>query len=467
MLLKLRHRLVTLPRSGLGVLAQLALGSQSRLRLRKLPRQVIGGCGQLCHLARECFKPLLFSDEFRRDGRKPCLNGSLPLTVDRTFLPSVGSLPACLRRLTMQRREGRVLDVQDALELRVFGLELRDLPARGSQVGFGDGGIVGGLRPLLPELLVVARQQLQVQRLQVGVEFLVPARQFRLAFKGRALTAQFINDVGDAGEVGLRALELAGGIVAADAVLADSRDLLEQLSAVLRADAENRVNLALADDGVGIRPDAGAQQQIAHITQAHNRLVDQVLALTSAEETAGDIHFGEIHGQTAVAVVECQGDFGHREGPARIRAGEDDILRVLRPQRPLALLAEHPQYRVADVALADAVGPDYCSRSRPEIQLRGVRKTLEATHGKLLQVHCLIASPSGVICAASLSAICSAYRAHRRLHLPLRGASPATPNCMTLYQRQGGSVKRAAARPSPSHQALGPLNTPPVPALSR
>jgi hypothetical protein len=77
---------------------------------------------------------------------------------------------------------------------------------------------------------------------------------------------------------------------------------------------------ALADDGVGARPQAGAQEHVLHVAAAHRLVVDVVAAGAVAREHALDGDLGELVPLAAgavVGVVEHQLHAGAAGGLAR------------------------------------------------------------------------------------------------------------------------------------------------------
>ena len=78
----------------------------------------------------------------------------------------------------------------------------------------------------------------------------------------------------------------------------------------------------------------------------------------SRSETPGHLHLRAVEGKGAALVVEDQADLGHRARPPPVGTREDDVLHAAPPQVARALLSQHPEHGVGDVALAAAVGPD-------------------------------------------------------------------------------------------------------------
>ena len=94
------------------------------------------------------------------------------------------------------------------------------------------------------------------------------------------------------------------------------------------------------------------------ILEADGGFVDQVLGLARAIIAAGDRYVVAAVGQTAVGVVDGQGDLGIALALAAVGAVENNVLHLGTAQGLGALFAQHPADRVADIGLAGAVGAD-------------------------------------------------------------------------------------------------------------
>jgi hypothetical protein len=103
-------------------------------------------------------------------------------------------------------------------------------------------------------------------------------------------------------------------------VLGHPGGFLEEDPQLLRARLDDARDHALADDGVGARPEAGAEEQVDHVAPAHVQVVDVVVGVAFAVEHALDRDFGVLRplaGGTALGVVEEQLD----AGPAHFLTG--------------------------------------------------------------------------------------------------------------------------------------------------
>ncbi len=132
------------------------------------------------------------------------------------------------------------------------------------------------------QLAILARKEHLLPAPVLVAQPLVAARLRRLPLERAALLFDLEDDVVDANQVLLRGLELQLRGAAPRPVLGDAGGFFDQLTAVGRPRAENHADLALLDDRVGLRAEAGVHQQFVHVTQAAHFAVDQVLALTRA-----------------------------------------------------------------------------------------------------------------------------------------------------------------------------------------
>ena len=117
-----------------------------------------------------------------------------------------------------------------------------------------------------------------------------------LTLKRAQLARDLAADVAGTGEMLIHALDLARGALLAALVLGDARGLLDERAALLRAALKDGVELALADDGMGILAQAGIVQDVLDIHEAARALVDEVLALTRTVHAPRDGNLVEIDG---------------------------------------------------------------------------------------------------------------------------------------------------------------------------
>jgi hypothetical protein len=203
----------------------------------------------------------------------------------------------------------------------------------------------------------------------------------RLALDRADLAADLAEHVAHAHQVLLGALQLALGLDPARLVLADAGRLLDQAAALLGLGRDDLRDAPLLDDGVALGADPRVAEEVEHVAQAHRRLVDQVLGLAVAVETARDLDLrvlGELGRREAVAVVEAEHDLREADRGARFAAREDHVLHALAAQAARGLLAHRPADGVDHVRLAAAVRPDDGGDAGLEGEGRLVDEALES-----------------------------------------------------------------------------------------
>ena len=93
----------------------------------------------------------------------------------------------------------------------------------------------------------------------------------------------------------------------------DARGLLQEQAQLLGPTLDDAADRALADDGVGTRPQAGTQEHILHVAPAHRLAVDEVAAVAVARQDAAHRDLGILVPLAAgpmVIIVEDQLDAG-------------------------------------------------------------------------------------------------------------------------------------------------------------
>src|SRR5579875_3211318 len=161
------------------------------------------------------------------------------------------------------------------------------------------------------------------------------------------------NDVAQAGEVALRERELLLGLVALCLELADAGGVLKERAALLCAQAQRLIDLALPDDGIRVVSDARLRQQQQNVFEAHPLAVAEIFALAGAEATPRNRHLGKLGGQPSGAVIQHKTHLRHLGGRARGATSEDDVVAFLAAQLAHALFAKHPAYGVCHIAIVD------------------------------------------------------------------------------------------------------------------
>ena len=192
------------------------------------------------------------------------------------------------------------------------------------------------------------------------------------------LTAQFAQDVGEAGEVLLGLANLAEGLAAVGTELGHAGGLFEDGAAVLGTRGEDGVDLALGQHGVTRGAHARAHEESLDVLQAARGLVEEVGVRAVAIGSPRDGDLVKLRPQGLLAFGKDERHLGHAQGLARVRAVEDDVLHLGATQGAGALLAEHPPNRVRHVALAATIRPHNGNHPRLEREPRLVREAFEA-----------------------------------------------------------------------------------------
>src|SRR5262249_46086068 len=165
--------------------------------------------------------------------------------------------------------------------------------------GFEGGGLG---RQLAAEYVVVAQAEGDPQVLEPGGVLLVALGFGRLQLDAAELLVDLFEDVAEAGQVLIDALQPAEGFGLLGLEPAEARRLLEDGAAVLRGGLQQYVDAALLDDGVGVVAGAAAQEKVLDVLEAAGLAVDEVLALAAPVDAAGDLHLVRRRRQHAAGV---------------------------------------------------------------------------------------------------------------------------------------------------------------------
>ena len=305
-----------------------------------------------------------------------------------------------LRRV--QPVASRVMRLADRLQLGLDMAQLGD--ARFHRRGGLQHGLLDTL--FLGRRIAMLQEPQLVQLLRAAVlQRAVMAGHLGLLFQALQVVVQLAQDVVHAQQVLARVLEPVLGLAASFLVLADASRLFEEQAQLFRARFDDAADGALADDGVGAWPQAGAEEYVLHIAPAHHLVVDEIAAGAIARQDALDGNLGvlvPLPTGPPILVAEDQLDAGAAGRFALARAVEDDVLHALAAQLAGLAFTEHPAHRVHDVGLAAAIGPDHADALPGQLEGGGVGKGLEARKLDLVQAHSVLGSPWGVLwqCAA-------------------------------------------------------------------
>jgi hypothetical protein len=201
---------------------------------------------------------------------------------------------------------------------------------------------------------------------------------------------EFAQDVVDARQVLARVLQPIFGLAAALLVLGDAGSFLEEQPQLLGLALDDAADRALADDRVGARPEAGAEENVLHVAPPHGLVVDVVARRAVARQHALDCDLGEavpLAARARVFIAEHQLDAGAAGRLALARAVEDHVLHRLAAQLAGLALAEHPAHGVDDIGLAAAVGADDADTLAGQLKRSGFGERFEARELDLVQAH--------------------------------------------------------------------------------
>src|ERR1019366_3360007 len=120
------------------------------------------------------------------------------------------------------------------------------------------------------------------------------------------LARDFVEDVVDAGEILLRVFEAGLRQALARFELGDAGGLFNDGAAVCGLAAEDLTDAALLDDGVGLRAETGAHEDVLNIAQTTELAVEQILALAGTEQAARDRDFAGFEGALKFAAANFQ-----------------------------------------------------------------------------------------------------------------------------------------------------------------
>ena len=195
----------------------------------------------------------------------------------------------------------------------------------------------------------------------------------RLTAETRELPFHLAQDVLHAQEILTRSFHFAFGHLSAAAIQRRAGGFLDEEAQLFGLGADQRLDAALLDDGVGLASETRPQEQLGDVTQAARDAVHEILGLSGSEVAPGHHDLGRtrrsermtgflqqrelIEGKSVG--LEDDRHLRHAERRMAVVASEDDVLHALAAQALGALFAEHPANRVDDVGLAAAVRSDH------------------------------------------------------------------------------------------------------------
>ena len=223
-----------------------------------------------------------------------------------------------------------------------------------------------------------------------GVQGVVLGGDFGLFFEFFQVAAQLAQDVFNAGEVLYRVVQAVLRFTPAFFVFGNARGLFQEQAQLFGSAFNDAADRALANDGVGPRPQPGAQKHILHIAAAHGLVVDEITAATIAGEHALDGDLGKLiplPTGAVVVVVEHQLNTGAAGRFAVGGAIKNHILHGFAAQLAGFGLTQHPAHSIHDVGFAAAIGAHHPHQLPRKHEIGWFRKGFEARELDGLKAH--------------------------------------------------------------------------------
>ncbi len=248
------------------------------------------------------------------------------------------------------------------LDLGAPGLELRlrrvrqlasldQAPLEALHLGRGAPVGVAGLPPFLPH-------DASPEQLEAGRRLRRFARRRRLHLEHLEARLDLRPQILQAEQVGGKLREALRRLLAPRLHTAHLRRLFEQLPALGGRTHDDRFDVVLVDDRVGVDGEAGRREQMKQVAPPHASAVEEVVALPVAFHAPLDRDLVVVDRQATGGVVKHQRDL--REGGPRapFASDVDDLLHLLAAQVACLPGAEDPLDGVDDVGLARTVRAD-------------------------------------------------------------------------------------------------------------
>ena len=229
----------------------------------------------------------------------------------------------------------------------------------------------------------------QLQRARV-LQRAVAQRDLGLGFELVEIGRQLAQDVVHAGQVLARVLQAVLGLAAAFLVLGHASRFFQEQPQLFGTRLDDLADRALADDGVGARAQAGAEEHVLHVATAHRLVVDVVGAGAVAGQHTLDRDLGVLVPRAPRpprVVAEGEFDAGAAGGLAVAGAVEDHVLHRLAAQLAGLRLAQHPAHGVHDVGLAAAIGTDDADELAGQLEMCRIGEGFEARELDRIQAH--------------------------------------------------------------------------------
>ena len=181
-----------------------------------------------------------------------------------------------------------------------------------------------------------------------------------------------------------------GGLAPALLVFGHTGRLFQEKPQLLGLGLDDAADRALADDGIGARPQTRAQKHVLHITTAHRLVVDVITRGAITAEHPFDGNFSKLPPLPARAVVGVVKDQLDTRTTSRLAGGgavEDHILHRLAAQLAGPAFTEHPAHCIHDVGFATTVGADHAHQLTRQHESGGLSEGFKTRKLDRIEAH--------------------------------------------------------------------------------
>ncbi len=234
---------------------------------------------------------------------------------------------------------------------------------------------------------------------QLGADLAIVPCLGRLAFQRFQLDIELLDHILDPRQVGLGAVQLQLGLVAALIEAGNARRLLQDPAPRLRFGVDELANLALAYQGGRMGAGRGVGEEHLHVAGAHGLAVDREGRSDITGDPAADLKrriVVELGRRRLLGIVDHHFDRGGVARGPRFGAGEDHVLHALAAHGGGPVLAHHPAQGFQQVRLAAAIGADNARQAGRDHKLGRVDEGLEALKSQLGELH--LVCPTRLVC---------------------------------------------------------------------
>ena len=204
------------------------------------------------------------------------------------------------------------------------------------------------------------------------------------------LLVDFFTNIGETLEILASVLDAVLRLAPALFVLRDASCLFEERSQLFGLGLDETRDHALLDDGVPVRTDAGAEQDVRDVLATAARAVDEVAgsAVARHDTLQRDLRVARVGpGNLAIAVVEDEFDGCIADGLPGAGAVEDDVGHRIAAQVAGRQFAHDPTHGIDHVRFAAAVGAHHAGEVGREQNGGRVDERLETGQLDLGQTH--------------------------------------------------------------------------------